>query len=255
MSRELYDQTPGCNFSTLKELLRSPAHYQAALNAKATETEEDRARFMMGSAIHSCVLESKTLTDIYAIKPAGMSFATKDGKMWREYQTLPIMSADMAVEVDNISKAVLNHPLARGILNRCAEREAMLQADIDGVLCKGLIDALGKDASGFPIVVDLKSTQDARARKFRQRVEWDFHYDLQASLYTSLARECDRGDATPLWIVVETTPPYAVIIYQPSAELIDSGKRKLQTVLELWKSCNESGIWPGYPNNNQINEL
>lgn len=255
MNRIDYDALEGVNFSTAKEILRSPAHYQAALAAKGEETEEDRLRFAIGSGVHSLVLENKRLADIHAVKPEGMSFATKEGKLWRETQTLPVISADAAATIQNASAAVLAHPLAAAILGLCPEREHGLQADVEGVLCKGLIDAIGRDASGSPVIVDLKTTRCAMPRDFRRKVEWDFHYDMQAAMYKALARECDKGECEALWIVVETEAPYAVMVYQCGPELRSSGERKLAQVLQLWKDCTASGNWYGYQEVPSLQEL
>jgi len=255
VNRIEYDALEGCNFSTLKDLLRSPAHYQAALAAKGQETEEDRQRFIVGTCLHAMVLEGKPLLSMYAVKPEGMSFATKEGKLWREQQTLPTMGADTAAQVQAMVDAVNAHPLASAILKSCPSREHGLQADINGVLCKGLIDAIGKDASGNGIIVDLKSTRDARSREFRRKIEWEFHYDLQARLYQELALQCDHGECTPLWIVVETEAPHSVMVYQPGADLRASGERKLQEVLTKWKECTASGVWHGYQQTPTIEEI
>lgn len=246
MNRQEYDALEGINYSTAKTLLRSGAHYQAALAAKGKETEDDRKRFIVGSGLHSVVLEGKLLTDLYVQKPDGMSFATKDGKAWRAEQTLPIIDGEQVAQINGMTNAISNHSLASSVLKSCQHRELGLQAEVDGVLCKGLLDALGKDAAGNGIIVDLKSTQDASAKEFKRRVEWMFHYDLQARWYQELARNCDHGDCSMLWIVVESEQPHNVMVYQPSAELISSGQRKLEQVLSRYKEYSASGIWPGY---------
>ena len=35
----------------------------------------------------------------------------------------------------------------------------------------------------------------------------------------------------------------------------DAGLREYRAALLTWKECNESGIWPGYPNEIQTLEL
>jgi hypothetical protein len=246
MSRAAYDAMEGINYSTAKALLRSGAHYQAALAAKGKETEEDRKRFIVGSGLHSVILEGKSLTDLYAQKPDGMSFATKEGKAWRAEQTLPVIDAEQVAQIQGMASAINNHPLAKAVLDSCQHREVPLQADVEGVLCRGLVDALGRDRSGNGIIVDLKSSRDASPKEFKRTVEWTLHYDLQAQWYKELARNCDHGDCSFLWVVVENEPPHAVMVYQQGPELVESGNRKLLQVLTTYKECVASGVWSGY---------
>lgn len=253
MTRAEYDALEGRNFSTLKHILRSPSHYQAELNDE--ETEEDKLRFAVGSLSHAMTLEGKDLRSLYAIKPAGMSFATKEGKAWRAEQTLPILDSDSALKIPLMAEAVVRHPLARAILELCPHREVALQAEIDGVLCKGMLDSLGRDRGGNVVYPDYKTTTDARAFKFKRKVEFEQHYDLQNALYRALCRECDKGDAEPLWIVQETSAPYAVMVYQPGADLRKSGEDKLRQVLSVWQECTASGDWYGYQKVPVIQEL
>ena len=255
MTREEYDALPGANFSTLKYLLLSGAHYKAALAQKEEETAEDKLRFAVGTLTHAMVLEGKNLLSLYAVKPEGMSFATKEGKAWRAEQTLPILDSESAIKIPRMAEAVAANPLARNIILRCPNREFPLQAEIDGVLCKGLLDLHGRDKAGIFTIPDYKTTTDAQDFAFRHKVQFQFHYDLQSELYKALARECDQGDCEPLWIVQETNPPYEVMVYSPSNDLRVSGQDKLQTVLSRYREYEASGKWPGYPNNNQINAL
>ena len=253
MTRTEYDQLPGCNFSTLKHILRSPAHYQAEL-AKPRDPDDD-LRFAVGQLCHALILEGKNLLDLYAIKPIGMSFATKEGKAWKAEQTLPILEGDAALKIPLMAEAVAKHPLARAILQRCQRREVALQAEIEGVLLKGMLDCLGRDASGIAVLPDLKTTRDARAFKFRRKVEFELHYDFQFALYRALARECDEGECEPVWIVQEDTSPFAIMIYQPGPELRASGENKLSIAIERWKHCTETGVWPAYQEAPQIVEI
>lgn len=255
MTREEYTKLPGANFSTLKALLLSGDHYQAAIAEKEEENDEEKLRFAVGNLTHAMVLEGKNLLDLYAIKPTGLSFATRDGKVWKAEQTKPILESESALKIPRMAEAIAKHPLARSILKMCPNREMPLQAEVEGVLLKGLLDAHGRDRAGTFCIPDYKTTKSAIPSVFKRKVLFQFHYDLQTEIYKALARECDQGDCEPLWIVQETDAPYAVMVYRPSAELIASGKDKFNTVLTRYREYTKSGIWPSYENNDQINEL
>jgi len=253
MTREEYNKLEGERFSTLKHILRSPAHYWTARN----EPEEvDELRYAVGTMSHSLVLEGKDLTDCFALKPKGMSFATKEGKAWKAAQTLPILEEESAMKVPRMAEAVTKHPIARGILACCKEREKALQADLNGVLCKGLLDLYGRSTDGTPVIGDFKTTTDSRAWAFRKKATREpLHYDLQFGVYKELVRNCLDEEAVGIWIVQETSPPYTVMVYRESMETITEGRRKLNEVLDTWKRCTDENLWPAYAGQDQINEL
>ena len=75
-----YRREAGANQSSLKKILDSPAHYQAALRFKMVPTPA----MEMGTALHCRVLDGATAFDRqYVKKPDGLSLATKEGKAWK----------------------------------------------------------------------------------------------------------------------------------------------------------------------------
>ena len=75
-----YRREEGVNQSSLKKILESPAHYQAALKQKFITTPA----MEIGTALHCRVLDGATAFDRqYVKKPDGLSLATKEGKAWK----------------------------------------------------------------------------------------------------------------------------------------------------------------------------
>lgn len=233
MNRTEYEATPGVNFSTLKAILRSPAHYQAALIAK----REPTPAMVMGTITHSTVLEGKSLETLAVAKPEGMSFVTKDGKAWRDEQTLPIMSTDDYNAVTGMAASVAAHPEASTMLAECPNRETFLTAEFEGVVIKGLIDA-----HGATILADLKTTSDASPSEFMRKVQ-ALHYDFQIAFYQQLVSpEIWCG-----WITVENEYPHVTAVYTPSAALLESGREKMRRAIALYKECQKANAWPAFP--------
>ena len=75
-SRVIYDSMQALNFSGCKELLKSPAHYQAYLNNPREETKA----LKVGKYVHALVLEPDAAVTGFAILPEGIDRRTKDGK-------------------------------------------------------------------------------------------------------------------------------------------------------------------------------
>ena len=75
-----YRKEPGVNQSSLKKILESPAHYQAALKNRLIPTPS----MEMGTAAHCLVLDGEKAFDAqYIKKPDNIKLTTKEGKEWK----------------------------------------------------------------------------------------------------------------------------------------------------------------------------
>jgi hypothetical protein len=240
MTVEEYRAHPALNFSLAKHLLDSPAHFKAAQD----EDQETTEAMHVGTLAHAMVLEGKDLRDLYAIKPAGMSFASKEGKAWRDAQTLPILKEDDANSIPRMADAITKNPDAARILKACQHRETPLFATLQGVDCKCLLDLHGEHGDEIA-VLDFKSAQSAMPRQFAAAIV-DRHYDLQMEWYCQILAMVKGVETRPWWgwIACENKAPFFNVVYQPSDEMIASGQAKLDRVLTLYKECTASGKWP-----------
>ena len=240
MSREAYNSLGAENFSNLKRILDSPAHYKFGKPEK-----EDETKYAVGSLSHAMVLENKDLRDMYVRKPDGMSFASKEGKKWRAAQTLPILTAEEWDMIPAMAEAIANDHEASALIRMCPDRESILTGTIQGVEFKGILDGLGRDSENFDMILDLKTVQSARPHKFRRTID-DFHYDLQDEIYCALLAITRRLDYRPktAWITVEKTKPFEVACYYPDSRLIEVGQIKLQACIERLLKCRAADKWP-----------
>jgi len=234
-----YRAHPALNFSLAKHLLDSPAHFKAALDEDREETDAMR----IGTIAHAMILEGKNLLDLYAIKPAGMSFATKEGKAWRDAQTLPILKEEDANMIPRAAQAVVDHAEAEFILKQCQWREKPIVGTMYGVECKALLDVCGTDGAQW-VIADLKTCQDASPRAFAKDVA-NRHYDLQAVWYSTLLGVVEGLEEPPywIWLALEKSAPFVNAVYT-AEDWIESGTAKLHRVLDLYKECTASGQWP-----------
>jgi len=240
MTTAEYRAHPALNFSLAKHLLKSPAHFKAAQDEEREETDAMR----VGTLAHAMILEGKDLRDLYAIKPAGMSFATKDGKAWRDEQTLPILREEDANSIPRMAQAIVGNDYAAAVLKGCTMREMPIFATVMGVECKALLDVAGIKVGGQWLITDLKTCQDSDPRSFAKTVA-TMHYDLQAAWYCDVLWAEKGLQESPdwNWIAIEKTAPFVNRVY--SAEhWMDSGREKLERVLESYKECTASGKWP-----------
>jgi hypothetical protein len=239
MTVEEYRKAPALNFSMAKLLLDSPAHFKAGEDEEKEETDAMR----VGSIAHALILEGKSFSDLYAIKPKGMTFASNEGKLWKAQQTLPILKEDDANAIPRMAEAIAANPDAANLFRCLPHRETPVFGNLMGVECKCLIDLHGEEW-GDPSIGDLKTAADASPREFG-RVVANRHYDLQHAWYSSLFSVVNNLEKPPLWtwIVVEKKAPFFNLIYTPE-EFVESGMEKLEKVLTLYKRCLEEDRWP-----------
>lgn len=263
LSRAEYDATDGCNFSTLKHILTTPAHYQDALKAQEEkradedneEAKEELVRYAVGTLTHARCLEGKDLLSLFAIKPKkdstgrAMSFATTEGKEWKKAQTLPILTQAQADTAQFCSDAILKDPQARAIMERCKEREHAIITQFGNVKVKMLLDAYGTDDKGTPLVPDIKTSFDNSPEGFAKAVR-DRDYEMQATWYTRGVSVRyglpEETKPTFAWITVLNKRPFIVQTYFPSPRMWRRGNRKVNRALELLLQCRQSGNWPAY---------
>jgi hypothetical protein len=240
VNREEYRAHPALNYSAAKWLLESPADYKCRVDQPIEQTHA----MLLGTLAHSVILEGKTLLEIASIKPAGLNLSTKEGKSWKAEQTLPIISADDAEAIQGMTAGVMANPHARQLLDGAQHREIPLLAEIQGVQCKGLVDAAGTNGKDWAIL-DLKTTADPSPREFRWSAIKN-RYALQAAWYRALlGRHHDLEDPPQwYWIAVGKSAPWTAVVYTLPVEWEMTGETDLERVLETYKQCQSSGQWP-----------
>jgi hypothetical protein len=117
---------------------RTPAHYKAKCDGLIKDEQTPAMR--LGSMIHRAILEWDSLD--YVVKPAGMNFATKEGKEWKAAQTNAIITADEYQTILGMRDSVNAHPAVKRVLANARTEVSLFANGEDGVLRKARIDAL-----------------------------------------------------------------------------------------------------------------
>lgn len=241
LAHEQYLAANGLSHSMLKIMReQSPMHLRAAMDAPPEpETEVQR----IGALTHRAILIPETLKDAFHVKPQGMNFTTKDGKAWRdEHSDRPIVKFDEWETVKRMVDAVHRHPSARRLLKNAQFEQSIFVEDTKGTLRKLRPDVLPAAGNILP---DLKTCTSAHPDDFMKSVA-DFGYWTQGAWYldgTSLAgMEFD----TFVLIAVEKTYPHAVATYAVDMFAIEYGRRINEALVERYRQCVETGVWPGY---------
>lgn len=253
LGRKEYEQIDGANFSTLKHFARSPAHGFEAMHHPPEPT--DALEF--GNAVHLAIFEPERLAKEYAVLPA-IDRRTKEGKAeWARFEAehpgRSYLNADKWMALEGIRKSV--DAFSAQQVKECGEsllsgegkvEVAVVWTDAEtGVLCKGRLDRFGSFL-GHSIVVDLKTTEDARPFAFARSCA-KFSYHAQSAMYVDGLASLSPRERRFVHVVVEKSPPFAVAAYELDDEAIAHGRTLYRSWLKQFKECKESGIWPAYP--------
>jgi len=240
MPAQEYQDAIGINASLLADVdAHSLKYVRAVMNGMRKESRE----FDLGTAFHAALLEDDRRN--YAIKPDGMSYATKEGKAWRaEHEGEMILSAEDDAAIDDMLLATMRACGEFCPMHGDAE-VSLFATGPSGYDLKGRIDYLPKDGNA---IVDIKTARNADPEAF-VRQAWDLRYHMKAAFYLDLARKCGIERGVFRFIVVSTQPPHdvSVITMQDGpCSFISAGRQRYRQAFAKLTKAIETNTWPSY---------
>jgi hypothetical protein len=207
---------------------------------------EDNPAFAFGRALHTLILEPDEFLNRYYIfddraicKEIGGArpTSTKKYKEWKEElsqdnfgkEMISLSDMDKLTEMEDKLYSI---PQVKALLDKTA-REIIYQRDIDGVPCKGKLDAVKPNK----MIIDLKTTSDAPTPYNMMRRIRNFNYDRQMAFYCELAQVPDA-----CIIAIEKKKPYTVGVYMLSEDTLAEGAKKYQTALTMYKELYQGNL-------------
>lgn len=248
--------------SQLTHLMRSPAHLRAYLEAPQKETP---AR-ILGTAIHTKVLEPETFGRSYFAKPDPDPeiYRNADGSESKNVaNTKAYKDAVAALEMEHpggiglgasdhetcigIDASIRAHESAGPTIEAATDVELSIVWDdpVTGVRCKARLDAYAPDLAGGSIP-DLKSAREGGILDF-ERAVLGFGYHRKAWFYLRGAREVGLACRHFPLIAAEKEPPYAVDVYRVSEGVVTYVEDQMTALLELYAECQQQEWWPARP--------
>lgn len=269
MPDEEYFALEAANNSGLKDMTRSPAHFQHRKKNPKPESPQMKA----GKCLHTAILEPEKFLDRYAILPPSAPLPPTE-KMranpkptpeiyeridfWDNWELLnankEIIKGENAGEYLEIGNLIRNHPeLALFFESGKAEQVILANDPQTGVLCKCKPDHMTR-VSGSNIVIELKSTDDCRPDAFT-RTAYNFGY-FQASAFYQDVMSWSIG-APDLYLIVafEREAPYGIKIYEVAEDDVERGRRQYRSALDLYAYCLETNEWPLYNTTIELLEM
>lgn len=243
----------GISKSDLDLIHRSPAHFVAA----KAEPRKETPAMLLGTVTHAAILEPDTFKSRYIVSPK-FDRRTKQGKeeaaafeVEAETKGLIPIDEDVFEAATNMSNAAHAHPIARRLLGLGTAEASVFWHDCDllegcgcesdFMYCKARPDLLVDN-----MVVDLKTTDDARPEAFRRKIA-NFRYHVQQTYYSD-GIQAVTGEAphTFVFLVVETTPPHGINIFMLDDDSVELGRATYKSDLQTYIECLKADDWPSY---------
>lgn len=242
ISNEEYQKDQAISKSDLTLFQRSPAHF------KAKEYQSPTPVMTFGAATHTAILQPELYVKEYIVMPEGVDKRTKRGKeiaLEAEQNEQIILSFKDSGIIGNMKKSIQAHKSASKLLfdEGPVEISGFWIDKRTGLECKCRPD---KILSNNKIVVDLKTTDDARLEPFMRSLA-NYKYHWQAAHYlngVSTITEIEHKDFVV--VAVEKEPPYAVAVYRLDDAMIYLGGEEIKILLDEFKVCQDTDKWPAY---------
>jgi hypothetical protein len=243
MEDEDYRAAPGLNQSLLKNLLRTPAAYQQALNwdkfAKKSKALE------LGQLIHLMVLEGEEAFNKkaeLAPKSDPRTKIYKEAKKKIEDEgKICVSHTDMDLIRGIAESAKKDHIVQKCLSGGVAEIACFAEHPL-GILLKGKLDYINEDT-----IFDLKTTVSADEDEFNKSAR-KYRYDLQAAFYLDLANYAAGYEKFKhfAFLAVEKTPPYLFNYFSVTTLDISAARKDYVDLFRVYLRCEEDNEWPGY---------
>jgi len=230
-----YLALPGCNWSSLKHLIKSPLHYQHALGE-----QKDSTAMRAGRASHAACLEP----DRFPIDFAVFLGARRAGAEWEAFQAAnagrSILKVSEYEEALAVRDAVRGHKVASRLLSRGRPEQTLTWVDpTTGIACKGRLDYLRPEG-----IVDLKTTANLDPRRFASTAN-DMGYHGQLAFYVRGLKALGMADPACWLVAVEGAAPHDVVAYRVDPLVLQLGDELVGRLLERLAECQATKRWPG----------
>lgn len=232
-----YRAADGVSKSALDSFADCPAKFKAEQDGLITR--ESTPAMTFGTLLHGLVLDGRA---DFHVKPDGMNFATREGKLWRDdHMDKPMVKFEEAEELTRTSAALLKHRHVTPLFGKGASEVSLFGVHTEtGLAIKGRADWLGERH-----IVDIKTTVDASNRGLSKSIA-NFRYHVQAAMYLMLAQQNGLNVNDFYFIAIERGEVPLINVRLITQKAIELGRAILDKQLRELKQCRESGFWPDY---------
>ena len=216
----------------IKVLLENPYLFKNGVKKEPTDN------LILGSVIHTLILEPQKLESEYIIMPELNLRTNADKAIKAELEAeakatnKTLVKSEIFNQAEAVSKSFLNSSLS-SFLRGEVKAEASFFVEIDGVKVKARPDLILPQQQ---IIIDFKTTSQVgggSADGFAKMAA-NFSYYIQASLYLEITEYKQF-----YFIVLETSEPFMVGCYKLDSEALEFGKSEIRRAIEIYKNLGE----------------
>lgn len=245
-SNEKYHSHPYLSFSAFKTLIdESPAHFEHR-HILGNKDEPTKA-MKFGTLAHAAIVEPQRFLDNYTIQPE-FDKRTKVGKEgFAEWEAslspnMIVMTKDESEKILGMIKSVQKYEKAANLLRGGIPEHSAYVVDSEfGIGMRARPDYIREDG----IVVDLKTTVNAKLEQFTNTIFRKLHLQVQAAFHLRVLKQAmkfqPKGYA---WLAIESEAPYCCAVYTPNEWVLEDGENVLRKGIALYKKCIERNRWP-----------
>ena len=231
------------SFSSLSQFDISPVHYIKYITKKREATPQ----MLLGSLVHSMLLEPELLEDEYVIAPIFDMRKKEDKQKRADFEEANsgknVVDQDTWDTATAIADSVREYGLANRILGMLDTREVHFKFEYNGLPINGYIDGIGTNVEKqTPFIFELKtsitsSPSDVIKDFFNKK------YYIQAAIYREALRRMDVSEASPLvYIVVENKAPHVVSTFLAEESYMRYGEKEFNRLTEEFKRWMDGGF-------------
>ncbi len=223
-------EIPRLSPSIAKVLLdKSPKHAHAAHRLLGNAPKPDPSpSVLLGKAI-----------DAIAFGQGSVKVKEKDAVYQETDIVLTPAPFKTATEVGYRLHCALNERFGPAYAN-AAQVRAEWNSPSGNVPCSAVMD-LYRDGT----VLELKTAHDLSDNGIVKAIEL-YRYDLQIAAYAEAVTALyGVKNPTLLFLFAETQAPYDTRWITPDPRMVGNGTKDWLKAVTLWKSCIDSGLWPG----------
>jgi exodeoxyribonuclease VIII len=241
---EEYLKHPALNSSKLKLMLKTALDYKVGLE----EVSENTKSTLLGTAVHTLLLEPKTFDGRYALQ--GEDFGDKrsgDGKKrWDAFKKdnahKTVLGREESVFLQKLQEKVRQNTSLRLLIASGQSEVTGFFEDETGLKLKARGDLLAKDT-----IWDVKTTTDGIDDFSLYRTIKKYRYDFQAAHYLWVFNHLLGAYRKFGWIFVDTSSPAQHIRLIKAPEImIRKALYDHGSVLDSIRDCMKDDIWEGY---------
>jgi exodeoxyribonuclease VIII len=250
LEADKYHADPAVSNSMLSAMDKSPAHCWALYLDPNRPERKATPSMLAGTLAHTAILEPEQFGARYIVKPDGMSFASKEGKAWRDAVEpgVQIIDGDQHATALAQREAVMAHPLLRELLDLPtldAEVSCFWVDEATGLRCKARPDALKKAGSRSVIAADVKTTADMTLPGIERAIAtWGYH--RQDAHYTNALQACGMRVEQFVFAFVSASYPFIAAAVVLDDETRAQGADEVAELLGRFAECKKTNHWPAF---------